>query len=63
MNAEPETQPELEEPVEVTYFQNGNSKLFNAFLGKRSNFPKVSSFSPKSSIGNSPERFDPDSFT
>ena len=30
MNAEPETHPELEEPVEVAYFRNRNSKIFNA---------------------------------
>ena len=30
MNVEPETQSELEEPVEVAYFQNRNSKIFNA---------------------------------
>ena len=63
MNAEPETQPELEEPIEVAYFRNGNSKIFNASQEKRSNFLKDSSFSPKSLIGNSPERFDPDKFT
>ena len=63
MNAEPKTQLELEELVEVAYFGNMNSKLFNASLGKRSNFPKVSSFSPKSPIGNSLECFDHDSFT
>ena len=27
MHAEPETQPELEEPVEVAYFRNRNSKI------------------------------------
>ena len=31
MNAKPETQPELEELVEVAYFRNRNSKIFNAF--------------------------------
>ena len=63
LNAEPGTQPKLEEPVEVVYFRNGNSKLLNASLGKCSNFPKVSSFSPKSPIGNSLERFNPYNFT
>ena len=63
MNAEPETQSELEEPIEDAYFRNGNSKIFNASQEKRSNFLKDSSFSPKYLIGNSPERFDPDNFT
>ena len=63
MNAEPKTQPKLEELVEVVYFRNGNSKLFNASLGKRSDFPKVSSFSPKSTIGNSLERIDHNNIT
>ena len=30
MNAETETQPKMEEPIEVAYFRNGNSKIFNA---------------------------------
>ena len=63
MNVEPETQSELEEPIEVAYFRNGSSKIFNASQEKRSSFLKDSSFSPKSLIGNSPKRFDPDNFT
>ena len=63
MNAEPETQPELEEPIGDAYFRNGNSKIFNASQEKRSNFLKDISFSLKSLTGNSLERFDPDNFT
>ena len=55
INAEIENQLELEELIEVTYFRNGNSKIFNASQEKRSNFLKDSSFSPKISYWKQPK--------
>ena len=54
INAKTENQLELEKPIEVAYFQNGNSKIFNASQEKHSNFLKDSSFSPKISYWKQP---------